>query len=399
VQVVVQVDPRLPEVYLDASRLKQVLYNYISNAIKFTPEGGTVTVRTDSTSAAGNFRLEVEDTGVGIAPEDLGRLFVEFQQLDSGVAKRHGGTGLGLALTKRLVEAQGGTIGVRSVVGQGSTFSAILPRNARSGTPMPPPRVAEAVVPGGPTILVIEDDERDQATLVRILTEAGYGVHAVATGAQAIARCQTHSYAAITLDLLLPDMSGLDVLREISGGGRNRTVPVIVVTVVTEEGVTGAFAVHDLLPKPLERDALLHSLTRAGIVAASDGPVLVVEDDPHSAKLMATTLAQLGYDAVIASNGVTGLEMVERSDPGAIVLDLMMPVMDGFEFLHQLRQTARGRLIPVIVWTMKDLSHEEYTLLRSTAASVILKGEVGPSVLIETLQTLLPKQAGVEAIG
>ncbi len=398
VRVAVEVDPAVQEVYLDASRLKQVLYNYISNALKFTPEGGQVTVRALPAPAGGNFRLEVEDTGIGIAPEDLKRLFVEFQQLDSGAAKRHGGTGLGLALTKRLVEAQGGTIGVESTVGKGSTFFAVLPRHARSGTPMPPPRTATGAIAGAPTILVIEDDERDQAILVRMLTEAGYAVHAVATGAQAIAQCEVHRYAAITLDLLLPDMSGLDVLRVVMRGERNRSVPVIVVTVVTEDGVTGAFPVHDLLPKPLEREALLESLTRAGVHPASDAPILIVEDDSASAKLMSTTLAQLGYDAVIASNGMTGLEMVEQARPGAIILDLIMPVMDGFEFLHHLRQTPRGRLLPVIVWTIKDLSPEEHGLLRATATSVILKEHVGPADLIESLRVLLPGRLSPEPV-
>jgi PAS domain S-box-containing protein len=398
VRIAVEVDPAVQEVYLDASRLKQVLYNYISNALKFTPEGGQVTVRAVAIPNSGNFRLEVEDTGIGIAPEDIQRLFVEFQQLDSGAAKRHGGTGLGLALTKRLVEAQGGTIGVHSTVGKGSSFFAVLPRHARGGTPMPPPRTTAGTVEGAPTILVIEDDERDQAILVRMLTEAGYAVHAVATGAQAIAHCQDNRYAAITLDLLLPDMSGLDVLREVSRDERNRSVPVIVVTVVTEDGVTGAFPVHDLLPKPLEREALLESLTRAGVRPASDAPILVVEDDSASAKLMSTTLAQLGYDAVIASNGVTGLEMVDQAHPGAIILDLMMPVMDGFEFLHHLRRSPRGRLLPVIVWTIKDLSAEEHALLRATATSVILKEQVGPSALIEMLRALLPTRLSPEPV-
>jgi PAS domain S-box-containing protein len=399
VQVTIEVDPRLDSVFLDASRLKQVLYNYISNALKFTPEGGRVMVRARPTPAPGNFRLEVEDTGIGIAPEDLNRLFIEFQQLDSGAAKRHGGTGLGLALTKRLVEAQGGTIGVESVVGQGSVFYAILPCHARGGSPMPPPRTAAASADGGPVILVIEDDERDQAILVRTLTDAGFGVHAVATGAQAIAQCQHHTYAAITLDLLLPDMSGLEVLRAVQEEGRNRAVPVIVVTVVTEEGVTGAFPVHDLLPKPLDRDTLLGSLMRAGLLPATPAPILIVEDDPASAKLMSATLAQLGYDAIIASNGLTGLEMVVQGEPGAVILDLMMPVMDGFEFLHRLRQTPRGRTLPVIVWTIKDLSAEEYASLRSSAVGVISKGAVGSGALVEALRGLLPRRVTLEPVG
>jgi PAS domain S-box-containing protein len=393
-----EIDPAINELFLDASRLKQVLYNYVSNALKFTPEGGRVTVRGRPGVTPGTFRLEVQDTGSGIAEYDLRRLFVEFQQLDSGAAKRHGGTGLGLALTKRLVEAQGGTVGVESVVGQGSTFFAVLPRHSRNGSPMPPPRGAEGFHPDSPAILVIEDDERDQAILVRMLSEAGFAVDAVATGAQALARCQTERYAAITLDLLLPDMSGLDVLRESGRTGQNRRVPVIVVTVVTEDGATGAFPVHDLLPKPLDREALLDSLVRAGVQPASDEPILIVEDDTASANLMAATLVQMGYDAIIASSGVAGLELTDHAPPAAIILDLMMPGMDGFEFLERLRQAPRGRLIPVIVWTIKDLSAEEHAQLRVSAAGVVRKGKMQSSSLVESLRMLLPKRRQPEMV-
>lgn len=395
IEVTTEVDPEVREVFLDASRLKQVLYNYISNALKFTPEGGRILVRAQPEAGA-TFRLEVHDTGSGIGPQDLPRLFVEFQQLESGANKKHGGTGLGLALTKRLVEAQGGTIGVESTLGTGSVFYAILPRHARSGTPMPPPRGADGRHPDSPAILVIEDDERDQSILVRTLTEAGFAVDAVATGAQALARCRLHTYAAITLDLLLPDMSGLDVLQEIGKGERNRHAPVIVVTVVTEDGATGAFPVHDLLPKPLEREALLDSLTRAGVLPDRDGPILIVEDDSASAKLMATTLGQMGYDAVIASNGLAGLELADHTPPAAIILDLMMPEIDGFEFLERLRQSPRCRLIPVIVWTIKDLSADEHALLRASASGVVAKARPGGSNLVESLRALLPKRRRME---
>jgi CheY-like chemotaxis protein len=262
---------------------------------------------------------------------------------------------------------------------------------------MPPPRGSDGSHPDSPAILVIEDDERDQAILVRTLTEAGFAVDAVATGAQALARCRDHTYAAITLDLLLPDMSGLDVLREIGKGDRNRHAPVVVVTVVTEDGATGAFPVHDLLPKPLDREALLDSITRAGVLPYRSGPILIVEDDSASAKLMSTSLAQMGYDAVIASNGVAGLELADHTPPAAIILDLMMPEMDGFEFLDRLRQSARCRLIPVIVWTIKDLSPEENALLRASATGVVAKGKPGGSNLVEALRALLPRKRRVEA--
>ncbi|HEU4726254.1 MAG TPA: response regulator [Kofleriaceae bacterium] len=259
-----ELDSTVTRLVIDPARLKQVAYNYLSNAIKFTAPGGSVTLRIKPEGEAW-FRLEVQDTGIGIAPEDLGRLFVEFQQLEAGVAKRHQGTGLGLALTRRLVESQGGSVGVKSAVGKGSTFHVCLPREplARPRTPTPirfaPPRT------GARTVLVVEDDVRDQAQLVSTLESAGYAVELASTGAEAIARWRARDYDAITIDLLLPDMSGLDLLAALRGATTNHRTPIIVVTVVPDARVVAGFPVHEILPKPLDRESLLASLARAGL--------------------------------------------------------------------------------------------------------------------------------------
>jgi signal transduction histidine kinase/CheY-like chemotaxis protein len=259
-----QLDPEVTELTLDPARLKQVAYNYLSNALKFTPYGGSVTLRVRA-EGDDKFRLEVQDTGIGISPEDLGRLFVEFQQLEAGAAKRHQGTGLGLALTRRLVEAQGGSVGVKSTVGEGSTFHVCLPRHAmvlpRTRTPVvfAPPHA------GACTVLVVEDDVRDQAQLVSALSDAGYAVDVAPTGADAIVRWRTRNYDAATVDLLLPDMSGLELLAALQREATNRDTPIIVVTVVPDARLVAGFAVHDILHKPLDRDSLLASLSRAGV--------------------------------------------------------------------------------------------------------------------------------------
>ncbi len=382
------IDPALETVDTDPARFKQVLYNYVSNAIKFTLPGGRVSVRVALVSDE-EWRLEVEDTGVGIAEADLGRLFVEFQQLDSGAAKRHEGTGLGLALTKRLVEAQGGSVGVRSELGVGSVFHAVLPRRARVGTALPIPRVFGAARSGAPVILVVEDDPRDQQVLVSALVDAGYAVETAATGALALALCAERTYDAVTLDLMLPDMTGLDVLRELRGNERYRSVPVLVVTVVAERGAVAGFAVHDILPKPLDAPTLLASLRRAGVSPDRNGDVLVVDDDPGSSSLMAATLAQLGYRAQCVRDGEQGLAAA-RTAPIAVVLDLLMPGMDGFMFLERFRRLPGCRETPVIVWTVKDLSPEENARLRAAAESIVLKGRSSSAELLTELRTFLP---------
>jgi PAS domain S-box-containing protein len=387
IRVETDVDAGLEGVVIDPARFKQVLYNYISNALKFTPAGGRVVIR-GRPEHAGAFRLEVEDTGIGIAAADIPSLFTEFKQLDSGAAKKHGGTGLGLALTKRLVEAQGGSVGVTSSEGCGSTFHAIFPRQAKRKTPWPPIRSFAPAGGHGATVLVVEDDPDDQEAIVATLTQAGYTVETAATGAQALAKCRERRFDAITLDLLLPDKSGLEVLAAIRAETENGGVPVIVVTVVTERGAVAGFAIHDILPKPLDGEVLLASLRRAGLAAG--GVVLVVDDDASSLKLMAATLAQLGFRGHGVARGEEGLRLCAESPPVGVVLDLMMPEMDGFEFLDRLRRLPSCRKTPVIIWTVKDLTPEEEARLLSAADGFLQKGRDLGSAMLDELTNFLP---------
>jgi signal transduction histidine kinase/DNA-binding response OmpR family regulator len=375
-----QVDKSVDELLIDPARLKQVLYNYVSNALKFTPEGGTVQIRI-SAEGEDKFRMEVEDTGKGISPEDLQRLFVEFQQIHDGSDKRHAGTGLGLALTKRLVEAQGGRVGVRSTVGKGSTFFAVLPR--RSEKIVPAEAMPRTMNAAGPAILVVEDNPADQNSLAEILGRAGYSVQTAPTGAAALELSRTRSFDAVTLDLLLPDMSGLEVLRQLRINGKNRDVPVVVVTVVAEPGAVAGFSVQDVLPKPIDAAALVASLTRAGVPPNKPGTILVVDDDPGSLKLVATTLKQLGYQTRCERDGEAALRALREELPSAVILDLVMPGMNGFEFLEHLRREPAGRRVPVIVWTVKDLTEEERAFLRRSAQAIVNKGQGGSGVLAE----------------
>jgi signal transduction histidine kinase/DNA-binding response OmpR family regulator len=392
VQIESTIDPAVDELVVDPARLKQVLYNYLSNAIKFTPEGGNVKLR--ATQAADDcVRIEVEDDGIGISSEGMTRLFGEFQQL-AGDGKKRGGTGLGLALTKRLVEAQGGSIGVKSLVGHGSTFHATLPRVARRATAAPPtvipPQPASA-----PAVLVIEDDPQDQRDLVSALTSAGYAIEIAATGAQALARCRERVFDAITLDLLLPDLDGLELLAQIRDDSLNAAVPVIVITVVAEHGAVAGFAVQGILPKPLVAESLVAALTRAG-VSARNGHVMVIDDDPQALTLMQATLHQLGYTTRCEHDGESALVAVQTSPPSAIVLDLLMPGMSGFEFLDRLRRDPEVRRVPVIVWTGKDLSLDERAMLRASASAIIGKGIAGGgAAVVAALDGFLPGRARI----
>ncbi len=390
IAVQTEVDPKVDPVVLDPNRFKQVAYNYLSNALKFTPDSGRVTIRIREESGDA-FRLEVEDTGVGIEQADLGRLFVEFQQLDGGASKRHQGTGLGLALTRRLVEAQGGTVGVKSTPGKGSTFYATLPRAAQAAEAPVLPRTSTKQQRGVRTVLVVEHQERDREVLVAALNEAGFLAEIATTGAEAIARCRERSFDAVTIDLMLPDMSGLDLVGTLRGEPRMRTVPVIVVTVIPDAKLVAGFAVNDVLRKPLEPSSLLAALERAGVRAERPGGILVVDDDLGALRLMDATLASLGFAAITRSTGQSGLEAATKLQPTAVVLDLVMPGMDGVEFLDRFRRIPQHLRTPVLIWTMKDLTAAEQEHLRQTAQGIVTKHGNTASSVVEQLRALLPE--------
>lgn len=253
IRVEMEIDSSVDQVFIDPGRLKQVLYNYISNALKFTNEGGGVVVRLKREGDK-EFRIEVSDTGVGIAPKDMPRLFVEFQQLDATAAKRYQGTGLGLALTRRIVEAQRGRVAVESEPGKGSTFSAVLPRWPGRGQADP---IAH--------ILVVEDEELTSLVICETLENAGYSVESVSTWREAVEKCTTGRFDGITLDLLLRDGSGWEALRRIRSRPGYRDTPVIVLSALDEADVTIPEQVQGYLSKPVAPRELMAALTRAGV--------------------------------------------------------------------------------------------------------------------------------------
>jgi CheY-like chemotaxis protein len=333
------------------------------------------------------FRIEVEDTGIGIKAEDIGRLFVEFQKLDASTPKEHAGTGLGLALTRSIVEAQGGRVGVESAPGAGSIFFAVLPL-LRAMVPEPEvasgPSAAE-----GPRVLVIEDNPRDRNWLGATLSEAGYVVETAASGEEGLRLCREKAFNAITLDILLPDISGLEVLKAIRRDGPNRETAVILATIVAERGIAAGYLVHDIFHKPFRGEDLLSSLQRASVSPGGSRPILVVDDDPAALKLAEKTLTELGYRAIGRVGGRAGLEAAEEVSPAAVILDLIMPDMDGVEFLERFRATSAGRRTPVIIWTVKDLNAEERKTLEASVRAIVSKGS-GTAALIEELRSCAP---------
>ena len=384
--VEVQVAQTVEQLVIDPAKLKQVLYNYLSNAIKFTPEGGRIAVR-GVPAQSDFFRLEVEDTGEGINPEDIDKLFVEFQQLEPTTTKKHQGTGLGLALTKKIVEGQGGRVSVQSKVGQGSVFAAILPCHAQAKGQSPiQDRPTSLAIGGAPSVLVIEDNETDRHWLAKILGDAGYVVQSAVTGAEGIGKAQADQFTAIILDLILPDVGGWEVLRAVRAAGPNQQTPVIVATVVAEKEVAKGFSVNDFLTKPIAPEALLDALKYTRVDTSGKKRILVVDDDPNTLKMAQAVLQTSGYEAVCHASAQSALEAAVESKFSAVVLDLVMTEIDGFEFLTRFRELSTCKETPVVVWTSKDITAYDLQRLRNSAQSIAVKSGFSIEAVLQELQ-------------
>ena len=240
-----------------------------------------------------------------------------------------------------------------------------------------------------PRVLIVEDDPNDRQWIARTLGTAGYEVEAVATGAEANERCAKHRYDAITLDLLLPDMHGREILRSIRASGPNTETPVVIVTVVADSGAGIGFHVYDVLVKPVTGEGLLTALGRARVEAEERRPILVVDDDPRDAKLAKRILEDAGYRVVSCADGEQALETATATNPALILLDLVMPRLDGIAFLERFRATTDGRNVPVIVWTAHDLSAADRDKIRSSAQALVMKSATAASLIAE-LGTLVP---------
>jgi len=389
----IKVDPKVASATLDPAKFKQILYNYISNALKFTNEGGTVEIRVVPEGSK-NFRLEVEDSGIGISKQDIPKLFSEFQQLNATSAKKYQGTGLGLALTLRIVEAQGGEVGVKSTLGKGSTFFVILPlypnKLEQKKTVKPSaPVVFESVAGNIPRVLIIEDDPEESALIAKTLTTAGYAIEMAFTGADAIEQSRVNHFDVITLDLLLPDMNVWDVLRTIRNAGANQDTPAIVVTVIPQKETSFGCRVDNFLIKPLQSDELLRALKQVDVLPNELKSVLFVDDDPKFLKLVQQYLKDSTLNLFYESDPEHGLEIAEKNRPDVIVLDLLMPNIDGLEFLRRLRKTEKGRNTPIIICTSQDLTDAEKARIRVSVERVIQKGGGAMEQLVLELKRIL----------
>ena len=379
----------------DKIKFKQILYNLLSNAIKFTDDGGQVTMKFEVSSSA--LLGSVTDTGVGISLQDREKLFQPFTQLDASRSRMHSGTGLGLALTNRLVQLHGGKIWVESEANKGSTFSFTFPLRQQGDAgevTAPGASLTETAISlgNGHTILVAEDNEQAAQLLGIYLTEAGYQVEYAADGEEAIAKAAEIQPFAITLDVLLPKKDGWQVLREMKTKPNLRSIPVIIISVTEERQLAFGLGAVDHLVKPIDKEALIVSLRSLKFPSRDGSPrVLVVDDDPQTVRLLSTVLTNDGYEVLKVYGGSEAIETAISQSPDLIILDMMMPQVDGFQVIRRLTNDPRTCDIPIVICTALDLTNEDRDRLNGQIQSVIPKiGNVKEELLaaIERIERL-----------
>jgi signal transduction histidine kinase/CheY-like chemotaxis protein len=361
----------------DRGRLRQIVYNLLSNAIKFTPEDGRISI--ESRWEGDEACIAVTDTGVGVAPDDLDRIFEEFSQVGD-IKAREAGTGLGLALSRRLAEAHGGQITVSSEPGVGSRFELRLPgaRVEQAGTAPPPEEAAASIAPSGSTVLVIEDDPGAVRLLRTYLEGENYEVVVATNGEAGIAAARSALPAAIILDVLLPGIDGWEVLRRLKADTELRDVPVVVVTVVDERNVAMSLGAVDYFLKPIRPAALLARLSQYTFttkVKQREVRVLAIDDDPAARDLVVNALRPEGFDVVAAASGREGLALALEHPPELVICDLVMPDMDGYEVVDRLQANEATRDATILILTGQDLTTADRERLNGKVADILAKGE------------------------
>ena len=406
VRVSIEADEALGSIQADARKLKQIVYNLLSNAVKFTNEGGHVTLhasrvaRTEVGRLAGPWpgrsfplagspfetflKIRITDSGIGISREGLERLFQPFSQIDSSLARRFEGTGLGLAMVKLLVELHGGAVAVESAEGEGSSFTVCLPlreaEEAQGAVALPIAIVSNNAAPDRPVALVVEDD-LNSAELIRVQLEAeGFQVLRAPSAEAALVLAVQQPLSLITLDIMLPGMDGWEFLNCIRQVPNLKRLPVVIISIVSDRKKAFALGASAVLQKPISRQELCEALIQLGVYPLSQHPslkILVVDDDPTAVELIAARLEGLASSVVRAYGGREAIEAARRDRPDLIVLDLMMPEVNGFDVVEALRSHRETAGIPILVVTAKQITSEDRARLNGTVTRIFNKTELG----------------------
>ena len=398
--LIVDCPPDIGLMHADMTKVRQSLLNLLSNAAKFT-ESGTITLEVAS---AGEDRLfTVRDTGIGMTAEQMAGLFEAFSQADASTTRKYGGTGLGLAITRHFCRMMGGEASVQSTPGQGTAFTLRLPVTVLApegsvsaeggGAVFEEPLgllPGSAGLPSGDVVLVIDDDPAARDLMRRFLVREGFRPETAGSGEEGLRLARELQPTLITLDVMMPGLDGWSVLQKLKADAETQDIPVIMLTMVDDKNIGFALGAADYMTKPIDRPRLSSILKKYRCRDAEGGcHVLVIEDDDPTRQLMASLLSREGWHVSEAENGRLALERMEQACPDLILLDLMMPEMDGFEFTRRLRERAEWRSVPVVVLTAKDLTEEERLRLRGHAEKVLQKGSWDRETLLREVSQLI----------
>ena len=372
----------------DLTKVRQTLFNLLSNASKFTENGALKLEVCRSAEPDGTWIVfAVSDTGIGMTPAQMGKLFQAFSQADASTTRKFGGTGLGLAISRKFCQMLGGDITVRSEPGKGSTFSARLPAEAPEPKLEPVETVKPVEANHKPVVLVIDDDAVVLDLMSRFLAKEGFTVRTADNGKEGIELAKSIRPAAITLDVMMPGMDGWAVLSALKADPETAGIPIIMVTINDNKEMGFALGAADYLSKPVDWGRLAGLIKHFG--AGDSRQVLVVEDEAGAREMIERALKKDGWAVASAENGRVALDKISASRPSLILLDLMMPEMDGFEFLNRLRHNPAWQNIPVIVLTAKDLTADERRRLNGQVQDVLQKGAYAKEQLLREVRELI----------
>ncbi len=384
----------------DQTKLRQNLFNLLSNAAKFT-EGGEVTLQAAREQRPGGDWLvfSVTDSGIGMTEEQTEKLFAAFTQADASTTRNYGGTGLGLSITRSFCRLIGGEIAVESTPGVGSRFTMELPAVCPQHmlcTPCAPCGALAVLEAKAGYVLIIDDEPDARQVIARALGEAGFTYREAASGPEGIEIARQARPQAIVLDIIMPRQDGWSVLRQLKDDPELCDIPVILATVLADRELGLALGAVEYLTKPIDAERLIATLESTGeLTGTPAGSVLVVDDDSTSRDLLRRILVKQGLTVHEAADGARGLEQMRRLKPQAVLLDLMMPVMNGFAVLSEMQRDPALSSIPVIVVTSKDLTGGERNWLREHAVSVIAKDAGTREQLVDALERQIPALPGV----
>ncbi|WP_255722418.1 hybrid sensor histidine kinase/response regulator [Lichenibacterium dinghuense] len=396
-----RLEPSLGAMRTDVTKLRQILLNLLSNAAKFT-ENGTVTLSATRLpgGAGGDWMVfRVSDTGIGMTEEQLGRLFQRFTQADSSTTRKFGGTGLGLSISKAFGVMLGGDLSVDSRPSEGSTFTVFLPAEVGEGEPVQVPNASAARADGHEpaaakdVVLVIDDDPTQRELITRFLGREGFGAVTAADGYAGLQLAKSLHPRAILLDVTMPGLDGWSVLSALKADAEVSDIPVIMVTFVDERGLATQLGAADYVMKPVRWERFRQVMDR---YRDGDGVVLVVDDDADNRRHVRTVLEREGWGVVEAEHGADALDRVAEAAPRVVLLDLDMPVMDGFDFLRAFRARAGCAEVPVVVLTAKDLTRDDRRRLQG-ANEVLSKGVTSLADLSRELAKVLAPAKEMDA--